>query len=114
MQDCIFCKIVNGEIPSTKVFENDELVAFDDVNPVAPVHVLVIPKKHIATLNDAVEDDEGLLGRLLLSAKTIAREKGLSKKGYRTVFNTMRGGGQVVFHIHMHVIGGRPLEWPPG
>lgn len=114
MEDCIFCKIANGEIPSTKVFENDELLAFEDANPAAPVHVLVIPKKHIATLNDVEDADEGLLGRLLLSAKAVAREKGLREKGYRTVFNTLRGGGQLVFHIHMHVIGGRRLEWPPG
>ena len=114
MQNCIFCKIVGGEIPSKKVFENDDLFAFEDINPVAPVHVIVIPKRHIETLNDVSETDTALLGRLLLSAQSIAREKNLSDDGYRTVINCMSGAGQTVFHLHMHVIGGRGLRWPPG
>lgn len=114
MEDCIFCKIVEGQVPATRVFESDELIAFDDINPVAPVHVLVIPKRHIATLNDVSESDEALLGRMLLSAKTIARQKNLSDGGYRTVINCMAGAGQAVFHIHMHVMGGRGFGWPPG
>ncbi len=114
MQDCIFCKIVGGQIPSKKVFEDDDLFAFEDINPVAPVHVVVIPKRHIETLNDVSETDTALLGRLLLSAQSIAREKNLSDDGYRTVINCMSGAGQTVFHLHMHVIGGRGLRWPPG
>jgi histidine triad (HIT) family protein len=114
MEDCVFCKIVRGEIPARKVFENDELLAFDDVNPVAPVHVVVVPKRHIATLNDASDPDVGLMGKLLLGAKAVAREKDLQERGYRTVINTMEGAGQAVFHVHMHVIGGRVLRWPPG
>ncbi len=114
MQDCIFCKIVGGEIPSKKVVEDDDLFAFEDINPVAPVHVVVIPKRHIETLNDVSETDTVLLGRLLLSAQSIAREKNLSDDGYRTVINCMSGAGQTVFHLHMHVIGGRGLRWPPG
>ena len=114
MQDCIFCKIVGGQIPSKKVFEDDDLFAFEDINPVAPVHVIVIPKRHIETLNDVSETDTALLGRLLLSARSIARAKNLSDDGYRTVINCMAGAGQTVFHLHMHVIGGRGLRWPPG
>jgi histidine triad (HIT) family protein len=114
MEDCIFCKIVRGEIPAKKVLETDEVLAFDDINPAAPVHVVVVPKKHIATLNDAAEADTRCLGALLLAAKSVAAAKGLSKDGYRSVINTMPGAGQVVFHVHMHVVGGRELGWPPG
>jgi histidine triad (HIT) family protein len=114
MQDCIFCKIVEGEIPSNKVFETDDLFAFEDINPVAPVHVIVIPKRHIETLNDTSDTDKELLGQLLLSAQTIAKEKNVSGEGYRTVINCLAGAGQTVFHLHMHVIGGRGLRWPPG
>jgi histidine triad (HIT) family protein len=114
MQDCIFCKIVRGEIPAKKVFETDEVLAFDDINPVAPVHVVVVPKRHIATLNDAADGDAQTLGRLLLAAKSVAAAKGLAQGGYRAVVNTMAGAGQVVFHVHIHVFGGRALRWPPG
>jgi histidine triad (HIT) family protein len=114
MQDCIFCRIVRGEIPAKKVVENDDVLAFDDVNPVAPVHVVIVPKKHIPTLNDATDADENSLGALLLAAKSVAAKKGLSESGYRIVLNTMSGAGQVVFHVHMHVIGGRAFGWPPG
>ena len=114
MEDCIFCKIVRGEIPAKKVLETDEVLAFDDINPAAPVHVVVVPKKHIATLNDAADEDKRHLGALLLAAKRVAASKGLSRDGYRAVINTLPGAGQVVFHVHMHVIGGRSLGWPPG
>jgi histidine triad (HIT) family protein len=114
MQDCVFCKIVRGEIPAKKVFETDEVLAFDDINPVAPVHVVVVPKRHIATLNDAGDGDAQILGRLLLATKGVAAAKGLSQDGYRSVVNTMAGAGQLVFHVHIHVFGGRALRWPPG
>lgn len=114
MEDCVFCKIADGRIPANKVFETDDIVAFDDVNPAAPVHVLVIPKKHLPTLNDANESDLQLLGRLLLAAREAAARKKLGEAGYRTVINTLSGAGQAVFHVHMHVLGGRPFRWPPG
>ena len=114
MSDCIFCKIVDGSIPAEKVFENDDLIAFEDLNPVAPVHVLVIPKRHVATLNDIEDGDASMLGQLFLAAKKIAAERGLSDDGYRTVVNCMSGAGQSVFHIHLHLLGGRPFQWPPG
>jgi len=114
MTECVFCKIVRGEIPAKKVLETDEVLAFDDINPAAPVHVVVVPKKHIATLNDAGDSDARVLGALLLAAKGVADAKGLSQDGYRSVINTMPGAGQVVFHVHMHVVGGRELGWPPG
>jgi len=114
MQDCIFCRIVAGEIPASKVYESDDVLAFDDVNPAAPVHVLIVPKRHIETLNEASPPDAELLGKLLLCAKIVAGKKNLSETGYRAVINTMSGAGQVVFHVHMHVLGGRDLGWPPG
>jgi histidine triad (HIT) family protein len=106
--DCIFCRIVKGEIPSTKVYEDRDLFAFLDIRPVAPVHVLVVPKKHYATLNDV--DDPGVLGHLMAAAREIARREGVADDGYRVVVNTNRNGGQVVFHVHLHVIGGRALS----
>jgi histidine triad (HIT) family protein len=114
MQDCIFCKIASGEIPSTKVHEDSLLLAFEDVNPVAPTHVLVIPKTHIPTLNDVSGAQSDLLGKMILRAKDIARERGFSEDGYRLVMNCMEGAGQSVFHIHLHLLGGRPFDWPPG
>lgn len=114
MPDCIFCKIAGGEIPSDIVYEDDDVLAFDDVNPVAPTHVLLIPKRHISTLNDASEADEVLLGKLMTCAKNIAAKKKLSSSGYRIVTNVMSGAGQSVFHIHFHLLGGRPFNWPPG
>ncbi len=114
MNDCVFCRIVGGEIPAKRLFEDDTIVAFRDANPAAPAHALVVPRKHIATLDDASEADRELLGCLLWSARTVAAELGLSSTGYRLVINTHAGAGQSVFHIHVHVLGGRPLGWPPG
>ncbi len=109
MSDCIFCKIAAGEIPAKVVFENDELIAFDDVSPRAPVHVLIIPKEHLSTMNDPGPEHEGLLGRMMLTAARIAGERGVSEGGYRVLVNCNADGGQEVFHLHMHVIGGRRL-----
>ncbi len=114
LNDCLFCKIVNGIIPSTKVYEDDLVLAFDDISPVAPVHVLIIPKKHIATLNDVCDEDKELMGHMLVVAKNIAKEKGVDVSGYRTVFNVNGDGGQVVFHVHLHLLGGKAFSWPPG
>ncbi|MDQ1363273.1 MAG: histidine triad family protein [Pseudomonadota bacterium] len=114
MTDCIFCKIAKGEIPSNVVFQNDDVLAFRDLNPQAPTHILVIPKKHIATTNDITPADEALIGKMLLAAKQVAKDEGIAESGYRTVMNCNRGAGQTVFHIHLHVLGGRPMSWPPG
>jgi|SRR5215207_9488004 len=113
-QDCIFCKIVAGAIPAKLIFEDDAAVAFRDINPQAPTHALVIPRKHIASLAEAGETDAALLGHLLLVAARVAREEGHAEGGYRTVINTGSGAGQTVFHIHVHVLAGRSLTWPPG
>ena len=109
---CIFCKIAAGEIPASVVKRGDGMVAFKDLNPQAPTHVLVIPTTHIGTLNEA--KDPGLLGKLLLFARDVAQEAGITTKGYRVVVNTNPDGGQTVFHLHLHVLGGRPMHWPPG
>jgi histidine triad (HIT) family protein len=114
MTDCIFCKIAKGEIPAKIVFQNDEVLAFRDLNPQAPTHILVIPKKHIATTNDVTAADEALIGKMLLAAKQVAKDEGIADSGYRTVMNCNRGAGQTVFHIHLHVLGGRAMGWPPG
>lgn len=114
MEDCLFCKIANHEISSKIVFENDEVVAFEDINPQAPTHILIVPKKHIATLNDATKQDKDLLGSAILTAADIARERGIDGSGYRLVWNTNAGAGQSVFHIHLHLLGGRSMSWPPG
>ena len=111
---CVFCKIAAGEIPAKKVHEDDEIVAFRDLNPQAPTHVLIIPRRHVASLTDASEGDEALLGRLLLAAKAIAAKEGIARDGYRVVTNSGALGGQSVFHIHLHLLGGRPMSWPPG
>ncbi len=110
MSDCLFCRIVSGDIPSTKVFEDEEILAFEDIHPQAPVHVLVIPKKHIPTLDDLEPGDVGLAGRLLEAARRVAREKGTAIPGFRAVINVNSGGGQVVYHLHLHVLGGRQLK----
>jgi histidine triad (HIT) family protein len=111
---CLFCRIARKEIPARIVFENERLLAFDDIQPRAPVHVLIIPKEHFASLEDAPDGSEALLGEVLLRARAIAREKGVGETGYRIVLNTGRDSGQEVFHIHFHVLGGRPFHWPPG
>jgi histidine triad (HIT) family protein len=114
MSDCIFCRIASGEIKSDRVYEDGQVLAFRDLNPQAPVHVLVIPRRHIATLNDLTPADAELMGRMLLAAQTVARQEGIADRGYRTVFNCNAGAGQSVFHIHLHLLGGRLLDWPPG
>jgi histidine triad (HIT) family protein len=112
--DCLFCRILRREAPARILFEDDRVLAFEDIRPQAPVHVLVVPKLHISSLNDAPEGAEELLGACLIAARRAAREKGIAATGYRTVLNTGRDAGQAVFHVHFHVVGGRPLEWPPG
>jgi histidine triad (HIT) family protein len=110
--ECLFCRIVRGAVPATVVGETNDCLAFRDVNPQAPVHVIVVPKTHIASLNDAT--DVGILGRLVALATKIASDEGLAESGYRVVVNTNRDGGQTVFHLHLHVLGGRHMAWPPG
>ncbi len=111
---CLFCKIVNREIPASIVYEDERVLAFNDINPQASTHVLVIPKQHVATLNDLEPDHDAIVGELVRRAAAIAKERGIDAGGYRTVFNTNRDAGQTVFHIHLHLIGGRSLAWPPG
>ena len=110
----IFSKIINKEIHADILFENDKILAFRDTSPQAPVHFLVIPKKEIRTINDINEEDKSLIGELFIVAKEIAKKEGISEKGYRTIFNCNEYGGQTIYHIHLHVLGGRRLEWPPG
>lgn len=114
MADCLFCKIVKREIPASIVYEDERIVAFNDINPQAPTHVLVVPKRHIATLNDLSAGEDQLVGELVRRGAAIAKERGISAGGFRTVFNTNREAGQTVFHIHLHLIGGRTMHWPPG
>ena len=114
MSDCLFCKIRDGGIPAKLVYDDAQALAFRDINPQAPTHVLVVPKRHIATLNDLADEDAALVGHLVLVARTIARNEGIVDDGYRVLFNTNRGAGQTVFHIHLHLLGGRPMLWPPG
>ena len=111
---CLFCKMVDGEIPVDKVYEDDQVLAFRDINPQAPFHIQVIPKKHIATLNNAGEEDQSVLGKMALVASQIAQEEGFAEEGYRTVMNCNGHGCQSVYHIHLHLIGGRQMSWPPG
>lgn len=112
--DCLFCKIVNREIPADIVFEDDEVLAFNDINPQAPTHLLIVPKQHIATLNDIEESDMALVGRLQYTAAKLARQRGFADDGYRVVMNCNDQGGQTVYHIHMHLMGGRRFTWPAG
>jgi histidine triad (HIT) family protein len=112
--DCLFCKMVAGTIKPDKVHEDDEILAFRDINPQAPVHVLVVPKQHIATLNDLTPAQAALVGRLFLVAQQVARLSGIAESGYRTVMNCNRDAGQSVWHVHLHVLGGRAMGWPPG
>jgi len=114
MTNCLFCRIVQKEIPASVVYEDDDLVVFNDINPQAPLHALVIPKRHLATLNDVQGEDEALVGKMVRRAAAIAREKGYADSGFRTVFNTNAQAGQTVFHIHLHLLAGRGLTWPPG
>jgi histidine triad (HIT) family protein len=114
MSDCIFCKIVEKKIPTKIVHEDDKAVAFEDVNPQAPVHVLVVPKRHAASLAELTQSDAGMLGHLMLTGAAVAKQKGIADSGYRLVVNTGRNGGQTVFHLHVHVLGGRGMHWPPG
>lgn len=110
----IFTKIINKEIPADILFEDDDILAFRDINPQAPIHFLVIPKKEIRTLNDIEENDKDLIGKLFIIAKELAKSEGISEEGYRTIFNCNEHGAQTVYHIHLHVLGGRQMTWPPG
>ena len=112
MTDCLFCKMVAGDIKPDVVFEDENILAFRDINPQAPVHILIIPKRHIPTLNDM--DDPLLTGRLVEAAVNLAEQEGISEDGYRTLFNCNRNAGQAVYHLHLHLLGGRPMHWPPG
>jgi histidine triad (HIT) family protein len=114
MADCLFCRIIAGEIPGAFVYQDDDLVVLRDVNPQAPMHLLVIPRKHIASLNELAAGDDALVGSMFRLAAALAKEQGYEQRGYRTVFNTNREAGQTVFHIHLHVLAGRGLTWPPG
>ena len=114
MKDCLFCKMVAGEIKPQMVYEDGDLIAFRDITPQAPVHVLIVPRKHIASLDEAKPEDAELLGKLALAAQKIARQEGVAASGYRTVNNCNADAGQSVFHIHMHLLGGRRVTWPPG
>ncbi len=113
-EDCLFCKIVAGDLPSTEVYSDDEVYAFRDIKPNAPTHVLVVPRKHIARLTDAGPEDTELLGRLLLRANEIAAREGIAEPGFRCVINCNDAGGQEVYHLHLHILGGRQMTWPPG
>jgi histidine triad (HIT) family protein len=114
MTDCLFCKIRDGEIPGDMVYENDDILAFRDVNPQAPTHVLIVPRKHIATVNDLQDEDADIMGQMVLAAQDIAGYEGIAEDGYRLVLNCNAKAGQTVFHIHMHLLGGRNMTWPPG
>src|SRR5690242_8470958 len=114
MSDCLFCKIIEKKIPAKIVHEDDLTLAFDDINPQAPVHTLIIPKKHLVAVQDCGAQDQGLLAHLLLTCTKVAKQKGLMESGYRIVTNTGRDSGQTVLHLHLHVLGGRHMAWPPG
>lgn len=114
MAHCLFCKIVAGEIPAKRVHEDADLLAFEDINPQAPMHLLVIPKRHIATLNDLTPGDDALVGAMVRCAQRLAASRGYDAPGFRTVFNCNPAAGQTVFHVHLHVLGGRTMAWPPG
>jgi len=114
MSDCLFCRMVSGDIPARRVFEDDQMIAIEDINPQAPMHLLVIPKAHIPTLNDLEDSHDGLIGAMTRRAAALARDRGYADRGFRTLFNTNKDAGQTVFHIHLHVLAGRSLSWPPG
>ncbi|WP_339050058.1 histidine triad nucleotide-binding protein [Rickettsiella endosymbiont of Xylota segnis] len=112
--DCIFCKIIKKELPAEITYQDENIIAFNDRHPRAPVHQLIVPRKHISTLNDLTEDDTLLAGNILQIARHLAKKENIAQSGYRTVFNCNKDGGQEVFHLHLHLLGGRPLHWPPG
>lgn len=112
--DCIFCKIASGAIPTSALFEDDELIAFRDIRPQAPHHILIIPKRHIETIQDLTDSDQALVGKMILVANRISQEMVIAESGYRLVFNCRNDGGQEVYHIHIHLLGGRKMGWPPG
>lgn len=114
MTDCLFCKIISGEIPAKLVYEDEKVIAFDDIYPRAPIHKLIIPRKHIATLNDLEPADLELAGSLMVTAQQLAKELAIAEQGYRVVMNCNAAAGQAVYHIHLHLLGGRDLSWPPG
>ena len=114
MPPCLFCQIINRELNASIVYEDERVVAFNDINPQGPTHVLVVPRRHISSLNDLTEDDDQIVGELVRRAAAIAKSRGIDAGGYRTIFNTNRDAGQTVFHIHLHLIGGRAMHWPPG
>ncbi len=114
MSDCLFCKILAGEIPADIIYESDTAIAFRDINPRAPTHVLIIPREHISTINDIDPAHEALIGSLYSVARAIAAEEGVANEGYRVVMNCNEGAGQSVFHVHLHLLGGRLFDWPPG
>ena len=114
MNDCLFCKIILKEIPSDVVYENNHILAFRDINPQAPTHIMIIPKEHISTLNKLEKIHQALAGEILLASALLADCEGIAKSGYRTVFNCNKNGGQTVYHIHLHLLGGRKMTWPPG
>jgi len=114
MENCIFCKIVKKEIPAKIVYENERLFAFEDTNPQAPLHILLIPKEHFSSLNEVPDEKKDILAEILLTARQIAKERGISERGYRIVLNTAKESGQAVFHLHFHLLGGRQMTWPPG
>ena len=114
MNDCLFCKIIAGEIPSEKVYEDDQVTAFRDINPVAPTHILIIPNKHIASINELTSDDEALVGHLFTTARDLATQEGISESGYRLIINVGPDGGQVIYHLHLHLIGGQKMRHPMG
>jgi histidine triad (HIT) family protein len=113
-QDCLFCRIADGEIPAEVIYQSENAIAFRDINPQAPTHALIIPRRHISTMNDLDVGDQELVGSLFLAAKDIAQQEGLAEEGYRVVMNCGEGAGQSVFHIHLHLLGGRLMNWPPG
>lgn len=112
--DCLFCKILAGEIPADVIYESETALAFRDINPQAPTHAVIIPKRHIATINDIQEDDQTVVGSLFSAAREIARQEDLADRGYRVVMNCNAEAGQTVFHLHLHLVGGRQMNWPPG
>jgi len=114
MVDCLFCKILKGQIPASIIYEDERLIAFKDINPQAPLHALIVPKRHIASLNELTAEDDALVGEMVRRAAALANQQGYAERGFRTVFNTNAEAGQTVFHIHLHLLAGRGLTWPPG